>query len=108
MCFFWNGSYTTAHYFFIFHFFLLRTGFPLDKSFLFRFSILSGPYLPGKKCDFGHLSGKPVLMEGGAIICHVTSKSGRGIVISAFFKYLKFETERLLFAGDTAHFVNCC
>jgi hypothetical protein len=46
-------------------------------------------------------------MQGGAIICHVTLKSGRDILISAFFKYLQFETERLLFAGDTALFVNC-
>ena len=107
MCFFWNGSYTTAHYFFILHVFLLRTGIPLDKFLLFRFTISLGPYLLGKKCDFGHLFCKPVLMQGGAIICHVTLKSGRDILISAFFKYLQFETERLLFAGDTALFVNC-
>lgn len=41
VCFFWNGSYSTFH-FFMLRIFVMRTGIFLDNSFLFRFIILMG------------------------------------------------------------------
>ena len=105
MCFFWNGSYTTAHFFDLTDFFYAHRD-SLDKSLLFHCTILSGSCLPGKISSLGHLFCRPVLMKGGAKPCHVTAKVGVVVLISTFFKCLRFGTETLMFAADTAFFIN--
>ena len=84
VCFFWNGSYSTFH-FLMLRIFVMRTGIFLDKSFLFRFSILMGSYLPCKKSPFGHLSGKVILLMGGDCLSHVITVVGVELINIAIF-----------------------
>ena len=84
-CAFWNGSYSTSYFIFILRIFVVRKGIYLDQSFLLRFSVLMGSYLPRKKSPFGHLSHKVILLMARACLSHVITKGGRRAINIATF-----------------------
>ena len=79
------GAKIPHSYFLMLRIFVMRTGIFLDKSFLFRFSILMGSYLPCKKSPFGHLSGKVILLMGGDCLSHVITVVGVELINIAIF-----------------------